>query len=278
MARSTVTITVSLPPEMLSKIDMKKEGRTRSELVREALRRYFEEREWKEIIRYGMRVARERGITEDQVEETVDEYRWYPHRSPRICEGFPPSPPFISPSQRERKRSLGTGVDTTPTPYARIAISRVYPLVPSRPLFRGARQADLAAYPASDASVRVELDFKEAHLVQPSHQPDRGTAQPASRPRGQTLGLIRFQPDKLLKRADRTQPRAESSAEDQRQQEHEAQQVGESPPTEEDERGDGGNSYDLADPPMDPHLRRIPSHQVTTVMPKSWQKERSCLA
>ena len=60
---------------MLSKIDMKKEGRTRSELVREALRRYFEEREWKEIIRYGMRVARERGITEDQAEEIVDEYR-----------------------------------------------------------------------------------------------------------------------------------------------------------------------------------------------------------
>ena len=77
MARSTVTITVSLPPEMLSKIEefMKKEGRTRSELVREALRRYFEEQEWKELIRYGMSKARERGITEDQVEEIVDEYR-----------------------------------------------------------------------------------------------------------------------------------------------------------------------------------------------------------
>ena len=77
MARSTVTITVSLPPEMLSKIEefMKKEGRTRSELVREALRRYFQEQEWKEIIRYGARVAKERGITEDQVEEIVDEYR-----------------------------------------------------------------------------------------------------------------------------------------------------------------------------------------------------------
>lgn len=54
---------------------MKKEGRTRSELFREALRRYFEEREWKELSRYGRMKAREKGITEDQVEDIVDAYR-----------------------------------------------------------------------------------------------------------------------------------------------------------------------------------------------------------
>ena len=54
---------------------LKKEGRTRSELFREALRRYMEEQEWKEITRYGRMKAKERGITEDQVEDIVDAYR-----------------------------------------------------------------------------------------------------------------------------------------------------------------------------------------------------------
>ncbi len=47
----------------------------RSELFREALRRYMEEQEWKEITRYGRMKAKERGITEDQVEDIVDAYR-----------------------------------------------------------------------------------------------------------------------------------------------------------------------------------------------------------
>jgi len=44
MARTTVTFTVSLPPEMAAEIErvMKEEHRTRSELIREALRRYFQ--------------------------------------------------------------------------------------------------------------------------------------------------------------------------------------------------------------------------------------------
>ena len=50
MARVTKTVTLSLPPEMDKKISamLKKEGRTRSELFREALRRYMEEQEWKD--------------------------------------------------------------------------------------------------------------------------------------------------------------------------------------------------------------------------------------
>jgi len=77
MARVTKTVSLSLPPEMYKKISalMKKEGRTRSELLREALRRYMEEREWREILRYGRMRAKEKGITEDQVEDIVDAYR-----------------------------------------------------------------------------------------------------------------------------------------------------------------------------------------------------------
>jgi len=77
MPRVTKTVTLSVPPEMDRKINalMKKEGRTRSELLREALRRYMEEQEWKETLRYGRMRAKERGITEDQVEDIVDAYR-----------------------------------------------------------------------------------------------------------------------------------------------------------------------------------------------------------
>jgi predicted transcriptional regulator len=44
--RTTQTMTVSLPPEMLARFEAvrKAESRTRSELVREALRAYFEGR------------------------------------------------------------------------------------------------------------------------------------------------------------------------------------------------------------------------------------------
>ena len=77
MARTTATFTISLPPEMAEKVEelMRKEKRTRSELFREALRRYFEEQEWKEIVRYGRIKAREKGISEDQVEDIVDASR-----------------------------------------------------------------------------------------------------------------------------------------------------------------------------------------------------------
>lgn len=77
MARTTKTISLSVPPEMAKKIQelMRKEGRTRSELIREALRQYVENQEWKEISRYGRMKAKEKGITEDQVEDIVDAYR-----------------------------------------------------------------------------------------------------------------------------------------------------------------------------------------------------------
>ena len=77
MGRTTKTISLSLSPEMSEKIEklMKKEGRTRSELIREALRRYVEEQEWKEIYRYGEMKAREKGIMEKDVDRIIHEYR-----------------------------------------------------------------------------------------------------------------------------------------------------------------------------------------------------------
>jgi CopG family transcriptional regulator / antitoxin EndoAI len=50
MARVTATFSVSLPPEMATELEQvrREEHRTRSELVREALRRYFAARGEKE--------------------------------------------------------------------------------------------------------------------------------------------------------------------------------------------------------------------------------------
>ena len=48
MPTSRKAITISLPPQMAEQARqmMQKEGRTMSELVREALRLYMDEREW----------------------------------------------------------------------------------------------------------------------------------------------------------------------------------------------------------------------------------------
>ena len=60
--RNTKTITFSLPPNMAQQVQavMKEEGRTMSELIREALRNYIEEREWLKTIRYERLKAREK--------------------------------------------------------------------------------------------------------------------------------------------------------------------------------------------------------------------------
>ena len=58
--RNTKTITFSLPPDMAEQVQdvMREEGRTMSELIREALRNYMDEREWLRTIRYERLRAR----------------------------------------------------------------------------------------------------------------------------------------------------------------------------------------------------------------------------
>ena len=77
MARTTRTITFSLPPEMADRVDqvMAQEGRTRSELLRDALLRYIEESEWRQVLDYGERRSREQGIEPADVAPLVDEFR-----------------------------------------------------------------------------------------------------------------------------------------------------------------------------------------------------------
>ena len=77
MPRTSKTITFSLPPDMADRVDevMKQQGRSRSEFLREALLRYIEECEWRQLLRYGEKKARDRGIGPEDVTPLVEEYR-----------------------------------------------------------------------------------------------------------------------------------------------------------------------------------------------------------
>src|SRR5258708_2931455 len=75
--RNTRTLRVPLPPEMLrgAQSFAKRESRTMSELVREALRHYDRRAWWEEVNAYGRQRAEERGLREADVERLVHESR-----------------------------------------------------------------------------------------------------------------------------------------------------------------------------------------------------------
>ena len=75
--RTTKILSLSLPPDLLRAAERaaKKEGRTKSELFREALRRYLQERQWTELRRYGATRAARLGIREADVDRLIHEYR-----------------------------------------------------------------------------------------------------------------------------------------------------------------------------------------------------------
>lgn len=77
--RLSKTTTISLPPSMYREaLDLARaRGMTRSELFRDALRRYGrDEGEWQELAAYGRRRAKAAGIrTERDVERLVDGLR-----------------------------------------------------------------------------------------------------------------------------------------------------------------------------------------------------------
>jgi len=75
--RNTRTLCVTLPPDMLKRAQSiaKKESRTMSELIREALRNYERRSWWDEVNAYGRATAARQGIREDDVERLVREVR-----------------------------------------------------------------------------------------------------------------------------------------------------------------------------------------------------------
>jgi CopG family transcriptional regulator/antitoxin EndoAI len=77
MLRNTKLITISILPELLEKLNdlAQEESRTRSELLREALRRYIAEKEGERLRRYGRAKAKALNLKATDVERLVDEYR-----------------------------------------------------------------------------------------------------------------------------------------------------------------------------------------------------------
>lgn len=76
--RTTKTLSVTLPPEMLARAEQlaKKEHRTMSELVREALRQYERKTWWDEMNDYGRAKAQATGIrTEEDVVTAIHAMR-----------------------------------------------------------------------------------------------------------------------------------------------------------------------------------------------------------
>jgi len=75
--RNTRTLSVTLPPDMLKRAQSiaKKESRTMSELIREALRHYERRSWWDDINAYGRSKADRQGIREQDVDRLVHELR-----------------------------------------------------------------------------------------------------------------------------------------------------------------------------------------------------------
>ena len=77
MPRTTKTITFSLPPEMAERLDevTQRQGGSRSEFLRDAVLRYIEECEWRQVLQYGEDRARKQGLGPEDVADLVEEYR-----------------------------------------------------------------------------------------------------------------------------------------------------------------------------------------------------------
>ncbi|MGO9453797.1 MAG: ribbon-helix-helix protein, CopG family [Candidatus Binataceae bacterium] len=75
--RTTKVTSLSLPPKLLREAERlaRREGRTKSELLREALRRYVADSRWRELQEFGRSQARKLAIEESDVERLVAEYR-----------------------------------------------------------------------------------------------------------------------------------------------------------------------------------------------------------
>jgi len=76
--RTTKTWTISLPPKLVKEAEQlaREENRTKSELVREALRLYLEERRWRKLQLKTALQAQKLGIrTEEDVDRVVHEIR-----------------------------------------------------------------------------------------------------------------------------------------------------------------------------------------------------------
>ena len=81
----TKSFALNLAPEILSQVEelARKDNRTKTDILREAIKHYIEERKWKELREYGARQAAKLGIKEKDVEGLIEDYRAEEKSSPK---------------------------------------------------------------------------------------------------------------------------------------------------------------------------------------------------
>ena len=74
---ATKVLSLSRPLKLAREVERvaRQQGRTRSELLREALTLYLHESKWLELRKYGTAQAKRLGLVEEDVERLVREYR-----------------------------------------------------------------------------------------------------------------------------------------------------------------------------------------------------------
>lgn len=75
MTRTTTIVNFSAPPQLAKQIEKraKKEGRTKSELMRKALESYLFKKDLRELQRYGRTIAEKLGLeTYDDIEKYLE--------------------------------------------------------------------------------------------------------------------------------------------------------------------------------------------------------------
>jgi CopG family transcriptional regulator/antitoxin EndoAI len=77
MPRKSFVLSISLPPELSTDLDQvaSQERRSRSELVREAVRQYILLNRWRALREKASLRAIRRGLKEEDVEQFIDEER-----------------------------------------------------------------------------------------------------------------------------------------------------------------------------------------------------------
>ena len=78
--RTSKVTSLSLPPKLLREAERlaRREGRTKSEFLREALRRYLADSRWRELQGFGRSQSRKLGMKESDLERLLQEYRTEP--------------------------------------------------------------------------------------------------------------------------------------------------------------------------------------------------------
>jgi len=75
--KSSIILSISLPPDLVLDLDSaaKREMRSRSELVREAVRQYVLAAKWRVLRQKASLKAAEQGLREEDIERLVDEWK-----------------------------------------------------------------------------------------------------------------------------------------------------------------------------------------------------------